>query len=239
MKKFFGVGVLVCALCFAGSANADNRTSTSKKGSLLVFPNIELKWDDAGNLTQNTFLSVTNDFSGDVFVHFKFVNGDDPLDAVTMGSPPIVVDRAHAGWNFFNWTREWTGHESNYFGVLDGNPIGAPAFTGLDPSGVGGPGRPDAEGNGRVLRGFVLAWAVDANGHQISHNHLTGKATVVHYGEQAAWEYSPYAFQAIITNEGTRVGAEPGILNLDGGDYDWPFNRLLLDFYGSGRSTAA
>lgn len=217
------------------------RISTSKKGSLLIFPNIELKWDSNGNLTQDTILSITNDANEDTYVHFLFVNGDDSIPAQTCCDPEVIVERAHVGWNKHNWTAEWTGNESNYFSLHTGLPKGAPPFAGLD-NGPEGPGRPDPESasGGRVLRGYMLAWAVDATGYQIMWNHLSGTATIVDYDGLAAWEYLPYAAQASnvdttttqIAGDPLRVGSVAGQLNLDGWDYDIAFGRLLLEFYG-------
>jgi len=231
------VGALVGAFAVASAANmamADNRPSVSKKGSLLVFPNVEVRW--LGNtVVQDTVLSITNDYNEDVYIHFLFVNGDDPVDAIRVGNPPVVVERAHRGWNKFNWTSKWTANESNYFSVMSGQPKGAPRLDGLD-NGPEGPGRLDPEGSqDRVLRGFVLAWAVDNFGHQISWNHLEGLATIINYRDMGAWEYGAYSFATVdVTTEGELVGSEAGNLYLDGVDYDYNFNRLLLDFFGSG-----
>ncbi|MGB0715181.1 MAG: hypothetical protein ACPGXK_04840 [Phycisphaerae bacterium] len=221
-------------------AAQEPRIDTSKKGSLLVFPNIELKWDANGNLTQDTIISITNDSNNDISVHFLFVNGDDPIPAETCCDPEIVVERAHDGWNKQNWTAEWTGNESNFFSLNTGLPKGAPPYAGLD-NGPEGPGRPNAENSdrSRVLRGYVLAWAVDPTGYQVRFNNLSGLATIVDYEGLNAWEYLPYAAQAPITDFVSpgiaggpdRVGNIPGQLNLDGWDYDIAYSRLLMDFY--------
>ena len=56
-------------------------------------------------------------------------------------------------------------------------------------------GRPAQDGSGeRVLRGMVLAWAVDSMGSEIRWNHLKGDAVIVNYAKTAAWEYSAWAF---------------------------------------------
>lgn len=139
------------------------------------------------------------------------------------------------GWDKYDWTATWTGNESNYFSLYTGQPKGAPPYLGLD-NGIDGPGRPDPEDvDYRVLRGFVLAWAVDNAGYQVSWNHLSGIATIVRYDDQEAWEYGAYAFQTPqVSTPGVRVGGVPGRLELNGADYDAAFDRLLLDFYASG-----
>lgn len=229
------------------------RVDATHKGSLLVFPNVDVKWDQSTGstvLVQDTFLSVTNDYNEDVDVHFLFVNGDDELDAVLAGDPPMVVERAHPGWNKQNWTTTLTQNQTKYFSVMNGQPGGAPGFRGLD-NGPEGPGRPDFEGNGltRTLRGFVLAWAVDSDGRELTWNHLSGVATIVDYANVEAWEYLPYAYTTnctdtgeqpmdctLVDENGTCCTAEaiPGQLDLDGFQYAVSFSHLLLDFFGSG-----
>ena len=58
------------------------RVDSTQKGSLLVYPKVELRWDAAGNMIQDTFVDITNDYPGSVEVQMYFVNGDPALDAV-------------------------------------------------------------------------------------------------------------------------------------------------------------
>ncbi|MCP4590202.1 MAG: hypothetical protein GY842_05635, partial [bacterium] len=46
------------------------------KGSLLIFPKVELRWDASGQLIQDTFIDLTNDYPDDVRVRVYYVNGD-------------------------------------------------------------------------------------------------------------------------------------------------------------------
>ena len=39
-----------------------HRGSVSKKGSVLFWPKVEIKWDAAFNVIQDTFLDLSNDF---------------------------------------------------------------------------------------------------------------------------------------------------------------------------------
>jgi hypothetical protein len=55
------------------------RLSSSEKGSLLIFPVIEVRWDSEGVVLQDAFIDLTNDFPEDVQVQMYFVNGDPPL----------------------------------------------------------------------------------------------------------------------------------------------------------------
>ena len=54
------------------------RVSASIKGSLLVYPKVEIRWDADGNVTQDTFITLLNDSPSDVAVQLYFVNGDPP-----------------------------------------------------------------------------------------------------------------------------------------------------------------
>ncbi|MCP4593512.1 MAG: hypothetical protein GY842_22470, partial [bacterium] len=64
-------------------ASAQNvRASTSEKGSLLIFPKVELRWNSAGELIQDTFIDLTNDHEDEVKVQVYYIHGDAPLEAV-------------------------------------------------------------------------------------------------------------------------------------------------------------
>ena len=215
-----------------GCSNVVCRGSTSHKGSVLVFPEIRVRWNQAGEVTEETFVHLTNDFNEDVRLHFLFVNGDDPLPAVECCDPPVVIERSHPGWNRFNWTSYWTGNESNYFALSSGLPKGAPPYAGLD-NGPEGPGRPDPRSGGRILRGFLLVWAVDSSGYQLNWNHIQGGITMFDYEAVSAWEYPAYAFQTAQDAVGTRIGQVAGALYLDGRDYHLGFDRLMFDFFAS------
>jgi hypothetical protein len=122
-----------------------------------------------------------------------------------------------------------------YWSAATGNPLGCQPFGILDPDLGNGPGRPnpDVLGGPRVLRGYIVAWAVDAYGQQIHWNHLSGKATIVDYAAQAAWEYGAWAFRSHIGEHGFPLPA-PGLLAMDGFMYDNAFDMLLFDFFAAG-----
>lgn len=236
MFGFLGLGFVLASSTFAQTANTSNRTSTVKKGSLLIFPKVELRWDASGKLTQDTVLTLVNDFSRDVHVKIYFENGDMPTDAIYADPlQTILVERAHNGWNDVDCVIELTENESTYL-VMSSGVGGCQRFTILDPGTP--PGRPNLEPDGgRVLRGTVYAWAVDENQAEISYNHLSGHADLIHYGFRSAWEYQAYAFQAINPSVGAAPDATSGELSLDGVEYDYAFNTLLFDFFAVG-STA-
>jgi len=205
--------VLIGVLCLAvvSGAFAQTRVSATEKGSLLVYPKVEVRWDARGYLIQDTFITLNNDYNGDVFVQLYFVNEN-----------CTKVDN-----NFL-----LTHNQPVYWAASTGEPKG------VSPWGVLGDPIPDPEGTtDLILRGYILAWAVDATGAQIRWNHLFGGATIVNYKWATAWDYNAYAFPVIVTNnvpaQGAVVGT-PGQILLDGIKYASGFQYLLLDFYGSG-----
>ena len=205
--------VLIGVLCLAvvSGAFAQSRVSATEKGSLLVYPKVEVRWNQQGYLIQDTFITLNNDYNGDVFVQLYFVNEN-----------CTKVDN-----NFL-----LTHNQPVYWAASTGEPKG------VSPWGVLGDPIPDPEGStDLILRGYILAWAVDASGAQIRWNHLFGGATIINYLWNTAWDYNAYAFPVIVTNnvpaQGAVVGT-PGTINLNGVQYASGFQYLLLDFFASG-----
>ena len=233
----------------SSTCQIEPRLSVSEKGSILYYSKIELKWSCAGSPLvctplQDTFLTIVNDYPREVFVQWYFINGDDPTAAVIAGSPPVVVERAHKGCNQVDCITELSANKTTYMSALTGAPLGCQPFRILDNGPP--PGRPDPENPGqRILRGYAIAFAVDNNGNEISWNHLSGHVDIVNYAHRSAWEYNTYAFQcvfeilpdappAIPVPVGDQCGTDPGILHLNGIEYDFAFDRLLFDFYAVG-----
>ena len=217
------------------------RGQPGQKGSLLFFPSVEVKWNGAGQVTQDTFIQISNDASSDVRVQMYFVHGDKPLAAAG-------GERAHPGWNWFDVNIGLTHNEPTYWSVRTGDPKGVSPFTVLDPGNP--PGRPDPDGppGSRMLRGYIVAWVVNNAGHEIRWNHLTGVATVVDYARGAAWEYGAWAFtttcvdqgqepEDCITADGNGVCCDSeviaGRIDFDAFQYDMGPNRLLLNFFAT------
>lgn len=217
IRKILAGGLV---LTVAASAMADDRVSVSKKGSLLIYGNVEVKWNQQGTVIQDTFIELTNDNNAPVDVHLYFLNGDE----ATATEP---------GWNWANNTIHLTADEPSYWAASTGQPKGLSPWSVLDPGNP--PGRPDPDdATVRTLRGVIFAWAVNADDEQIRWNHLTGKAVIVNYAEGSACEYEPFAFQAVAdVQTGEPVGVA-GVLNLNGAEYDWGFDRLNFDFYAAG-----
>lgn len=194
-------------------------TETSTKGSLLVFPKIELRWAESEPgewvLIQDTFIELTNDYPEDVVVQMYYVDGDQPSSWID-----VMI--------------ELTANEPTYWSAASGLPKGVSPFQILHPGFP--PGRPCDDGSDeRCLGGYLLAWATDEDGYPLSWNHLTGSSIVLHYRDDRAWESAPWAFQCVVPF-GSLCEDVPGEgkLNLDGTAYESVPEKLLLDFYAVG-----
>ncbi|MCP3902140.1 MAG: hypothetical protein GY715_00775, partial [Planctomycetes bacterium] len=148
------------------------------------------------------------------------------------------VERAHPGWNYYDNLITLTADQPTYWSLLSGHPAtgGVAPFTALDPGFP--PGRPATDGtNDRVLRGWVLGFAVNYENEEIAWNHLAGSATVVNYRDGLAWEYSTFNFPVVDTfAQGDQTGS-PGALNLDGFEYAQSPEQLVFDFTAPGSSS--
>ena len=224
------------------AGQVQDRVSGTEKGSLFILSKVEIRWDLQDNVRQDTFVQLTNDFPGDVLVQMYFVNGDPPLAA-----DPITGERAHPGWNWVDNEITLTANQPTYWSALTGRPgtdppIPGPGGGGLSPWQVldpgTPPGRPDPEVPGeRMLRGFIVGWAVDADGEEIRWNHLAADATLLDYEDGWAYGYNGWQFAAVANvANGAKLGT-PGVLNMDGVEYSRAFDQLLLNFQAVG-STA-
>jgi hypothetical protein len=216
--------------CAAVACIQPARISHSEKGSVVIFSKVDLRWNAAGQLIQDTFLQLTNDNNAAVRVKMFFVNGDPPLAAAG-------AERAHPGWNFIDNTVTLTANQPIYWSANSGLPAGFSPFRVLDPSPTGSPpGRPDPDGStDRVLRGFIYAIAINSNGQEISWNHLAGNVTVVNYRDATAWEYNGWSVQAVNPAVGTgQATGSPGVINLDGFEFARAPDLVLFNFQATG-----
>jgi hypothetical protein len=240
------------ATCLLASSQDPGRVGAERKGSLLLYSAVEVRWDVTGqDLLQDTFIELTNDYPQDVWVQLYYINGDSPLEALYEERPHRLVERAHTGWNSVGMQLQLTSSEPTYWSISTGLPAMLAPFTVLDPGDP--PGRPSPDptyGEVRVLRGYIIAWAVDRHGREIRWNHLSGRATVVDYDSGSAWVYVPWAFQAHSAPHGVHpsncltVNLEsgqcaeseiiPGQLDLDGFEYDSCPDKLLFGFWAAG-----
>jgi hypothetical protein len=204
-----------------------SRGCGNDKGSLFILSKIELRWDAAGFLIQDTFVKLTNDYPADVRVQMYFINGDPPL-------PADGAERAHTGWNWVDNRIELTANQPVHWSAATGLPQGVSPFEVLDPGFP--PGRPDPENPGeRMLRGYIIGWAVNASNEEIRWNHLVAMGTIVNYALATAWEYDACTYQVVRTGvaHGEQSGT-PGELRLDGVEYQIPPDVLLFGFQAVG-----
>jgi len=213
------------------------RVSSSAKGSLLIFSKVEIKWSGSGQslqLLQDTFLDFSNDYPQDVDVQAYFVNGDIALEEERDPTTGSIIQTFEPGWNTADCRFKLTGGQPHYWSAAHGSNKCQP-FAVLDAQ---GPGRLDPEAPGttnRVLRGYVIMWAVDFDSErnlwaEIRWNHLKGDGILVNYANGTAWEYNAWSFQAGCATHGEFTGT-PGVLLLNGVEYSKPFSELHLDFY--------
>jgi hypothetical protein len=221
----------MCAECTPTLCVDQPERGCSGKGSLVFFSKVEIRWNSDGTqLVQDTFLSLTNDHPDDVRIQMYFINGDEPLAAVPNG------ERAHNGWNWSDIGTTLTGNQPIFWSAATGRPAngGFSPFSVLDAGDP--PGRPAMDGTDeRVMRGYVIAWAVNADGEEIRWNHLLANGTILHYGNGSAWEYNACAFPVVnpaIAN-GEQTG-DPGVLNLNGVEYAEGFDMLVFNFQAAG-----
>lgn len=213
--------------------------------------------------------------NGDPAIPAVFNDPDGPSGPL----PPKMCDRAHPGWNKFNTTVTLTGNESTYWCASNGQPRNRVPFVGLDPGMAAldadgnvayigpnctlpprytWPGRADNDPlnpNGRVLRGYAIAWAINNNSCQINWNHLVGSVTNIWNRQPPpcdtppyavcqtplvnscfrAWEYKSWAFRVV--DPSMALGAPVGTcgnIKLDGIEYQFAPGKLLFDFYRTG-----
>jgi hypothetical protein len=198
---------------------------------LLIYSRVSLRWTSSGALKQDTFIELTNDYPGDVRVQMYFIQGDP--DTGQIGG-----ERPHPGCNFVDNAIALTANEPAYWSCATGLPKGVSPFSILDPGPP--PGRLADDGSGdRVVRGYLLAWAVNSAGQEISWNHLSGAATLVDYPTSSAWEYAPWAFQANLAQHGQPTDARPGALLINGGEYDCGFSQLMFNVPAIGSAFGA
>ncbi|MCP4594098.1 MAG: hypothetical protein GY842_25495, partial [bacterium] len=177
MARKLVLATLACAVLMAPAAVfAADRVSASEKGSILIYPKIELRWNETGRLIQDTFIDLTNDHEDLVELKGYYVNGDPPM-AATNG------EREHPGWNSKGFSFDLTGNQPSYWSAATGQPgpdQSVAKFTSLDPGSP--PGRPDPSGSTkRVLRGYLIVWATTDTGEEIRWNHLKGDAVIINY----------------------------------------------------------
>jgi hypothetical protein len=197
------------------AGQGDEVASVSEKGSVLIYPKFEVKWNSAQNLIQDTFIQISNDFTQDVDLLILYVNGNGCV------------------CNSERFDASLTKRQPVYWSVATGNPYGLPPVTVLDPS-MGEPDDDPLNEGGRVMRGYVVIYAINAEVQEINWNHLHGLATIVNYELSASWEYSPWAFRALQGEQGSVLREPFAQLDFDGVEYTQAPDKLLFEFMTPG-----
>ncbi len=191
--------------------NVVSRGTTGQKGSLLILPKVEQRYDNAGALTQDTFITISNDSSNTQHVKLFYVDGD-TWESVDNG---FVL----------------TPEEPYYFSLEDplANASGQTPRRFRDVLAGGAP-QPDPLGRGGLtVRGFVLIFACDNTFNRpVRNNNLTAKVTIVNYADTEAYEYDATAFQAACVPHGAIIDRSELML---GGDYDYAPGQILADMF--------
>ena len=181
------IALTAVGLLATSALAAQNVANTAQKGSLLIFPLIDVR---AGT---NTIIRIANDANAAVDVKCYYVNQTKFRNDFAFK----LTKKQAVTWDAVNGI-------SDPFGNLQPFP------TALGPVVTG----PYA---GNPLLGELICFAVNAAGSaQISHNHLSGTATVV--SGPGAYEYNSWNFTARGVPQGRPVGI-PGRLDLTGADH--------------------
>jgi hypothetical protein len=200
MMRLSLAAVILLSSC-ASALAAPNVTNATQKGSLLIFPDIDVS---PGAI--NTLVRIQNDGSLDVDVKCYWMDGNknrvDFIIPVTRNQPV--------------WFDASTGQ-----GTYQVNPFPMGAANGFDNPFLIGPGLTEAtDSSGAFTRGMLACWAVDNGGqNQVKWNHLSGTATVYETFGPAAYEYNAYAFFVPTGLDLEPVGVA-GTLSLNGVEYD-------------------
>lgn len=193
MKKHVLLGSLISAAVLAAPAYALDRANTAQKGSLLVFPKIDV------SPGRDTLIRIENGFSTAVDITCYYQNGEKFTRDVHFRLTPLQPQVIIASEEF----------------PTDFGPL--PGFGPRD-------------------RGEVKCWAVSRDGqNEMSFNHLAGTATIIDFEANTADEYTAWAFRCLNpTDELADCGATPGVLLLDGTEYESCPKKLTVGFSPTG-----
>jgi hypothetical protein len=194
MRKWFVLGV-VLALASPLYA-APNVAQNTQKGSLLVFPDIDIRTTDATGrpVSMQTIVRLSNDGPRDVHVKCYYLDANkhrvDFQFEITANQPFWFDARTGDGTEHVT---PYPNSPSNGFAAPFGTPKGA---------------------------GLLACWVVDIEAiNQLKWNHLSGSATVIDHLAGSAYEYTAYAFYAPSGADLVPVGTG-GSINLNGVEYD-------------------
>jgi hypothetical protein len=208
MRKLFVMGAV---LAMAASAYAaPNVTNNTQKGSLLIFPDIDVR-------NANTIIRLQNDGNLAIDVKCIWMDGNKNRTdfVITLTKNQAIWFEADGGdgepykVNRFPAVRA-NGWKDNQTSFLPGGEFGYGDDATSEPYGAG----------------LLVCFAVsDDLASQVKWNHISGTATVIKYaddGDLGAYEYSAYAFFVPTGVDQAPVGPDStqGTLNLNGVEYD-------------------
>ena len=187
---------------------AQNVANPSQKGSLLIFPKIDVR-NDGKYKQRDTLIQISNDYPADVQIKCYWVDANQTVQdfefRVTVSQP--IWFRASDGLG--------TGTANKDSTI---NPATMPPF--FDNA-----------------TGELICWAVNTAGtDQVASNHLYGTAKIIDYAAHTVYEYNSFNF--IVRPPGNIYGnpvPPQGDLKLTGspGEYDAGPKYLLFNFFAS------
>ena len=190
------------ASCFAGNPNR-SVANTSKKGSLLIFPLIQIGAKDS----QDTIISITNDYTSSVKIQCLYKYPD---------------NCACNPFDFFLTANQSLAFSAKTALGIDGKALPKvglvkPNVSEFDP------------GQGYTI-GELKCWAVNGSGNPISFNWLSGEA-IIGEDDNRSWEYSAWRFAVGYGIQNTKTLGGGHTLALTGTPttYDACPQRLIFD----------
>ena len=206
MERLIGMSVVGMLVMLSSASLALDRTNTAQKGSLLIFPLVDV------SPGKDTLVRIENHNTANVNVRCTWQNGTAhtlDMQMVMAASAPLVL-------------------------------IASSTF----PTDVG-PGDPTAPTD----RGELKCWAISADGQaEINWNHLSGSANIIDFDTGTAKRYTAWAVRCLATttkgkgkgkksggdNDTGACGETPGILLLDGEEYESCPRKLGIGFSPTG-----
>lgn len=215
MKNLGKILVVFLAVMFLGGLvttvmAAPNTTNVNNKGSLLIFPKIEVDYgDDKGDDKgfKDTIITIGNDLSTPIDLKCYYVGFEER-------------------WDFVDFTLKLTANQPVWWSAKTGKGM----VSGVNPVTV--QPFPFREGE---LKCFAIKLA-DESGtdQQIKFNHLYGSAIILDNYAQS-WQYSAYAFVGDPMNTlatGDPLGV-PGEIPLNGATYSACPSYMIHNFFAA------
>lgn len=264
-SKFITIFTLV--LLNSSAFAATTLSSTSQKGSLLIFPRVEAltSSNSETSFASDTLISITNDAPISVNVQcvwgttegspYNRAGGNAAANSNAAQSRINIRNNHYMGFSFVLTKNQpaifWAGDLS----TATNGQYRLSSFAGISPT-INVPPFTEFQDGTQATAGQLKCWAVNRSGEkEIHHNHLTGKATVVRFlpttdtGTGQAYDYNAWVFQAHHYDKTQAFPSNsihytskplptPGELNLDGKEYDQCPSALAGQFIPTRHSVA-